>query len=355
MAGRRLPALKLDPAELECDPYPAYEQVRALGGRAWIEPLNLWWVVGHADVRTILADPAHFAVGTDASLIRDIFGENMLTLDGPTHALLRDSYRGMFAPADIKRTMTARIEDIANSLIDGFAELEAVELRSAFAARLPVLTMLALFRLDAAAEPNVRRWYDAFVAALANFGGDPDVRARGTAAAAEFRGFFGGDEETASNALLIFFGGISTVEGLILNTLYAAALNECTLGPENIDRAIDETMRWLSPVQSATRHVVRATGPFAVGETVNCMIAAANRDPLVFDDPANWSLTRFNRASHLGFASGPHFCLGSHLARLEARVAIERLSARMTGRCISAEGVSVRGAEFRTATHLIYQ
>ncbi|QMW23784.1 cytochrome P450 [Sandaracinobacteroides saxicola] len=356
----REPSITLDPAALEDDPYPAYEAVRTMGGVAWIEPLGMWWVVNHADVRAILADPVHFAVGTDASLIRGTFGENMLTLDGPRHADLRERYRGMFAPGEVKRTLTPGIEAIADRLIDTFAGEARVDLRPSYAARLPVLTMLALFGLDEGAEADVRRWYDAFGAALANFGGDAGVRTRGEAAAAEFRAFFGGDEEAASNALLIFFGGISTVEGLILNTLYAAALHDQALSPDTVDRAIEETMRWLSPVQSATRHVVRATGPFAVGDTVNGMIAAANRDPAVFAEPDRWDVSRPNSAGHLGFASGPHFCLGNHLARLEARIAILRLRERLaTARIDPAShgGVAcmVRGSEFRHPTHLWLQ
>lgn len=353
MTDSRRPTLRVDPVELERDPYPAYAEVRALGGTAWIEPLQMWWVVSHSEVRAILSDPDHFAVGTDASLIRDMFGENMLTLDGPSHAQLRETYRGMFAPSEIKRTMTPKIEAIANQLIDAFAQLETVDLRPAFAARLPVLAMLALFGIDERAEADVRRWYDAFGAALANFGRDPDVRARGLNAASEFRDFFGRDQVATSNALLIFFGGISTVEGLILNTLYSAALHDCALRPENVDRAIEESMRWLSPVQSATRHVVRANGPFAAGETVNCMIAAVNRDPAVFAQPDRWDLARTNSASHLGFAVGPHFCLGNHLARLEVRIAILALRGRLPNATINAEvSGNVHGAEFRHPKNL---
>lgn len=350
---REHPTLVVDPVALEDDPYPAYEAVPAMGGVAWIEPLGMWWVVGHAGIRVILGDPASFAVGTDASLIRDTFGENMLTLDGPRHAWLRQTYRGTFTPSAVKRDLADRIEAIADRLIAEFAGRDRVDLGPAYAARLPVLTMLALFGMDEGAEADLRRWYDAFGAALANFGGDEAVRAQGRAAAEEFRAFFGGAHEATSNALLIFFGGISTVEGLILNTLYAAALHNCTLGPANVDRAIEETMRWLSPVQSATRHVVSATGPFTAGETVNCMIAAANRDPAVFVDPARWDLSRPNSAAHLGFASGAHFCLGNHLARLEARIAILHLCDRIPDLHVNAEARGkVHGAEFRHPTEL---
>jgi len=63
------------------------------------------------------------------------------------------------------------------------------------------------------------------------------------------------------------------------------------------------------------------------GDTVNCMLGAANRDPAVFAQPGCYWPDRPDLRKHVAFASGPHFCLGSHLARLEARVAIETLFA----------------------------
>ena len=151
--------------------------------------MNMWWVVGHADVRSILNYPAHSTVGTDVALIRDIFGENMLTLDGTHHALLRKYYRGMLVLSEVIRAMRPKIEAIANQLIDGCAHLETAELRPAFAERFPVFTMQALFVIDEQAEADVRQWHDAFEAALANCGRGPDVRARGLVAASEFRFF----------------------------------------------------------------------------------------------------------------------------------------------------------------------
>src|SRR5690606_10744553 len=71
--------------------------------------------------------------------------------------------------------------------------------------------------------------------------------------------------------------------------------------------------------------------PVRKGDTVNCMLGAANRDPSVFDDPDEFRIHReFPRSKpHLGFAVGPHNCLGLHLARLQARIAVQRLYERL--------------------------
>jgi cytochrome P450 len=97
--------------------------------------------------------------------------------------------------------------------------------------------------------------------------------------------------------------------------------------------AIEETMRWLSPVQSATRHVTEAFEwhgiEFAAHDTVNCMLGAANRDPSIFTNPDLFDVDRANSRRHLGFATGIHACLGSHLAKAEVRIGLETLLGKL--------------------------
>jgi cytochrome P450 len=382
------PILYVDLDELERDPYPIFEQVRALGGVAWIEPLKMWYVTGYNDIRTILLDDVQFSTGTDHSLLFDTFGAHMLTQNGADHVRARSNFRGAFAPTAIRKAMSEHVSTIVNTLIEGFACTETFDLRHAFAARVPVLTMLALFGLPPEREPELRLWYDHFERALANFTWDSKVRETATKSVAAFHAMFAariaavrkapGDdllsrvalddgpeslstEEIISNASIIFFGGISTVEALLLNSLYASALHGIDLKgaePKFIDAVIDETMRWMSPVQSATRHTVApitiAGVAIAPTETVNCMLGAANRDPAIFDNPNLFQPGRRNASHHLGFATGAHFCLGSHLARLEVGIAIRQLFEQLPGFCIDvSEDHNFHGYEFRQPKTLI--
>jgi cytochrome P450 len=168
------------------------------------------------------------------------------------------------------------------------------------------------------------------------------------------------DEEICRNALIIFFGGISTVDALILNALYALSLRPGTLDRVRQDLslipgAINETIRWLGPVQSATRHVVGEAAvrgvTFREGDTVNCMLAAANHDPAMFENPSVFDIDRRNVQRQVGFAVGPHHCLGSRLARAEARIALERLFERLPDFRLDPEHVDgPHGYEFRQPT-----
>ncbi len=379
-------------AELDRDPYAVFSAARPVAPIFRVEELDMWYVVRYADVEAILRDNVNFVVGTEGSLIFDLFGELMLTTDGAVQARHRRGFSGPFMPASIRASMDARVDHIVDDLAAGFARDGRVELRAALASRLPVLAVLALFGMDPGEEKNLRRWYDSFEAALANFTWDPAVRARAqtnigafydliqrrieAVRAGDRTGLLAAavnaegddrlsDEEIKRNAAVIFFGGISTVEALILNTVYALmshaeAYARVRADPSLIPAAIEETMRWLSPVQSATRHVVRDTDfggvSFAAGSTVNCMLGGANRDPDVFADPDRFDLDRPNAKRHLGFALGPHFCLGSHLARIEARQTLEHLLGLPNLRLDPAHSVDVRGYEFRQprALHLLW-
>ena len=357
---------QIDIDELSRDPYPIYARLREQEPITWIEDFNMYLVVRYRDVEDILKDDINFITGTESSTVYDTFGEHMMTVEGEKHRFYRNKHRGAFMPGFIRANLEQVITRHVNYLIDGFIKKGGVELRRNFASRLPVMTMLSLFDFPPDDEKRLRRWYDSFEVALANFTWDPAIRRNAGENVIEFhqhlqeainsiRGstdrdsLLGSlvnstdaktltDEEIKRNASIIFFGGISTVEAMILNTIYALSVHPDVLRsvraePELIPPAIEETVRWMSPVQSATRHVaaeVEMQGvKFREGDTVNCMLAAANRDSSVFTEPDRFIIGRDNINRHLGFAIGPHLCLGSHLARTETRIALEQFFARL--------------------------
>ena len=360
-------SIELD--ELSHDPFPIYAQLRELEPVSFVPALNMYFVTRYDDVRKVMEDDEHYVVGTEASVVYDIFGKHMMTVEDPLHAHYKGVHQGFFLPPTIRASLEDRIREHADKLIDSFPESGEVELRNVFASRLPILTMLSLFGLDLNEEQLLRELYDDFEVALSNFTWDEEIRERGKRAAHRFHELVqsyldamradpgarppgsmlagllqseGGqglsDEEIRHNAIIIFFGGISTVEALIMNTLYALSnypeqLRRVRSDATLITKAVNETVRWLGPVQSATRHVARDVElrghAFREGDTVNCMLGAANRDPAVFPDPDIFDLDRKNAGRHVGFATGPHHCLGSHMARAEARIALEQLFDRL--------------------------
>src|SRR5262249_47050273 len=114
-------------------------------------------------------------------------------------------------------------------------------------------------------------------------------------------------------------------------------------------------MRWEPAVQSCTRHVERETVlrgvTLAPGETVQCMLGAANRDPAYFTAPDVFDIRRPNASDHLSFGSGKHFCLGAALARTEVRAAISSLLARFPSLGLASDQRPY-GYEFRAPRSL---
>jgi len=388
-AARRFPlGASLDLAELSRDPYPAYARLRELEPVTYVPSLDMYLVTRYRDVSEILRDTHDFVVGTERSTVFDTFGEHMMTVEGERHDRYKAAHQPFFMPANIRETLEARIAMHVDSLIDQFIQFGEVEFRKAFASRLPILTMLSVFGLRPDEEQKLRVWYDSFEKALSNFTWDETIRAEGQKHAQLFIELIrrysdelrnGGrsgkddtllrllleapegerlsDEQICRNALIVFFGGISTVEALLLNSMYALSLHPEALErvraePSLIPRALNETVRWLSPVQSATRHLTTdrtfAGIRFRRGDTVNCMLAAANRDPAMFEEPDRFDIDRKNAQRHFGFAVGPHHCLGSRLARAEARIALERLFSRLPNLRIDTDRIDGPfGYEFR--------
>jgi hypothetical protein len=141
-------------------------------------------------------------------------------------------------------------------------------------------------------------------------------------------------DEIVSNAAVLMFGGIETTEGMIANAMLHLLSSPGELELVRADRglipaAIEESLRLEPAAAVVDRYATRGTelggAQIRAGDQVTVSIAGANRDPVVFGDPDRFDIRRPNSAKHLAFAHGPHFCLGAHLARLEAQIAAATL------------------------------
>jgi cytochrome P450 len=146
--------------------------------------------------------------------------------------------------------------------------------------------------------------------------------------------------EAVSNTAVLMFGGIETTEGMIANAAWHLLSHPRALDLVLADRslvpaAVEESLR-LEPAAAvvdryATSDAQLGGARIRAGDQVTVSLAGANRDPAVFRDPDRFDIRRPDAGRHLAFAYGPHFCLGAHLARLEARIAIEALLEGLPG------------------------
>jgi cytochrome P450 len=171
--------------------------------------------------------------------------------------------------------------------------------------------------------------------------------------------------EAISNAAVIMFGGIETTEGMIGNVILHLLSHPAQLALVKADEslvpgAVEESLR-LEPAAAvvdryATRDVQLGGATIRRGDLVTVSLAGAGRDPAVFPDPNVFDVRRPNAKANLAFAHGPHFCLGIHLARLEAQAAVHAIL-RLPGLRLDPERPAApRGLVFRKppSLHLLW-
>ncbi len=381
------------------DPYPVFHQLRRSEPVTWAPSLGMWLLTRRDDIVSVLADWQRFTTDSAASTIRDIFGSHMLTTDGDQQIRYKRRFIGPFRRGKLEENLLGTVCAVLDGLMDEL-EREArastddagrADLRARIARPLSVRSICRVLGLPEDDGPTLLAWYDRFAAALENFTGDPVVRAEGKQAAAEFGDYVMpfllaerqvpddsliatlrddtdplSKTEMVANLLLVLFGGIETTESMIGNAFWAVLSHpdaarrltaECSSGGRARDGvlggAIEESMRWEPAVQScmrfATEDVEIRGVRIARGETVHCLLGAANRDPAHFADPDRFDPERHNARDHLAFGAGRHFCLGASLARIEAEQALRRVFAGLPGLRLDANRpAQPYGHEFRT-------
>lgn len=365
-------------SQLDRDPHPLLAGLREREPVSWIPALDGWLVTRHELVLEAMRDPATFTVDDARFSTARVIGPSMLSLDGAEHERHRAAFTSPFRPAAVGERFSASTREEAAALVDALAPRGEGELRRSFAGPLAAAVVTRALGLAAGEVPSVLAWYDAIVAAVTEITAGASSGAAGREAfaalhhrlvavtgagdqglllAAVGRDSDLSDDQIVSDAAVLLFGGIETTEGMITGVILqllehpevcARVRDDATL----LDAAIDESLR-LEPAAAvvdryATADVALGGVRLARGDLVRLSISAANRDPRVFENPDEFDLTRTNVRRHLAFAHGPHVCLGIHLARLETRIALGELLARLPAlRLDPSHPAEVRGLVFR--------
>jgi cytochrome P450 len=296
-------------------------------------------------------------------------------LDPPDHTAVRRLMRAPLAPPAVRR-LDAVVRRITDELLDGMAGRGSTELMSAFAVPLAVRTIGEMMGVPPEDMADVAAWSREVARKMELDALGPDAADRHEKATASLRGLFAElvadcRREPKSNLLSALVTaqhngrGLDDSELAINATMLAMAAGEPSISfignaivsllshrPEHLQRlrddprieelAIEELVRFNSPLQMRPRAALSETvvgdTTFRAGDQVLVLLAAANRDRREFEDPDALDLTR-RRRRHLAFGAGRHFCLGAHLARLEARVAVTSLIRRFPSISLAADAL----------------
>ncbi len=351
---------KVTIAELAGDVHPVLHRLRVTEPVSWLPALNAWLVTRHDLATAVMRDAKTYTVDHPGFSTAQVVGPSMLSLDGEEHLRQRRPFDAPFRKTAVHNRFRQSVAQHIAQLLTELAPKGKAELRREFAGPVAVKTMMTALGLAGVAETAVLGWYDTIVQAVTQVTAGEPVSAEGRAAFAALRetllpslrrepeanllaaasGAAQGlsDEAIVSNAAVLLFGGIETTEGMIANALYFLLTNREWLKPVREDNSllpavIEETLR-LEPAAGvvdryATQDARLGEANIAAGDLVRVSLSGANRDAAVFSDPDQFDPLRPNLREHVAFAQGPHVCLGLHLARLEAQLAVEQILVRL--------------------------
>jgi len=358
-----------DPASID-DPHSYWSRYRDMGPVQWSDAHRAWVVLGHAELSEAFREGHLLSADRVTPLERvaahrplsfakvvELLGGWMVFRDPPLHTHLRDPMRNVFTPRRVA-TLEEMVSQVVDEIVDGLGEV--IDVREDFAGPLPAWAIAAVLGVGSSDRDRFQGWSDDLATIV--FATDPHTTApeQATAAAGEFSDFFqrlidrervepsetlmtalvngAGDQlsdlELVGACTLILFAGHETTTSLLMNTMGLLATRPDLVEEfrvRELDTALEELLRVLGPTRSMYRKVAvaheRGGQALAVDDNVLLCVAAANHDPNVFDEPGRLKLDR-NPNPHLTFGWGLHHCLGAHLARLEARLALKALLRR---------------------------
>ena len=367
------------------DPYPQYAALRD-EAPVYQHPLGFWLLTCYDDVSWLLraglsVEDRNLAEGPLTQLREQMRGEetprtdglSMLDRDPPDHTRLRRLVSKAFTPRAIQ-ALQPRIAALVDAMLDAAERQRRVDLVEALAFPLPFAVIAEMLGTPPADQRRIRELTGTLVRSLEPVN-DPALVSAIMAADAELADIAAGmiawkrdnpaddlltslihaeddgdvlnDDELISQTLLLYIAGHETTVNLIAGGALALLRHPGQLAllrsdPALAAAAVEELLRYDSPVQASRRITLEPVKirdiTIPAGAFVMASLGSANRDERFWGtDAGELKLSRDNARQHVSFGGGPHHCLGASLARLEATIAIQRLTSRFPGLALDGD------------------
>ena len=337
------------------DPYPDYKNWRENNPIWWAEDVNAWVVSRYKDVHTVLKNPKLFSSAAMGERDHEI-SLPLLTDDPPRHTKLRAIMNKAFTSRAIK-LMENEVRNMSNDLLDKLDISKPVDIAHEFTIPLPISVISQLMGIPFERKDDFKRWSDA----LTGTGSETEIEKRmpeiinmrnyflsliplrkespgddliSKVVNAEVDGETLDENTIAGFNMLLLIAGNETTTNLLSNMLNHISYNpniweELRQNKDLVDAAIEETLRFDSPVHWVSRRATKDTELsgqiIKKGENVFAIMGSANRDSSHYENPDEFRLDRKQNKDHHTFGHGIHFCMGAPLARLEGKYALEGL------------------------------
>ncbi len=367
------PSITLDSPEFVADPFPTYERLRRdtpvlraqlpyTGGQ------DVYLLSRYKDCVDLTTDQRFRRVveGSEPlpipKALKFIATDSMILMDDPEHMRLRKLVSRAFTPKAIAR-LTDRTEQITRELLDGVSSGQRIDVLEDYALPIPVTVISEMVGVPEADRGRFHDGMNLVMNGMVEFGleqmaakMEPVIdfvrelikRRRNDPAEDIMTGLIHASEdgdslsedEVVAMVFTLVVAGYETTYNLIANGVAALLTHPDQLellknDPELINSAVEEILRFTGTIGGtkpnyASEEVVLHGVTIPRGAMAIPLLASANRDPEVFENPDVFDITRAPNY-HIAFSKGPHFCLGANLARMETRVAISNLITRFPG------------------------
>ncbi len=353
----------LDAGFLAGDPFPDLARLRAEAPVARHAPTGAWVLARHAEVTAASRDPATFCSGR--GILLDELGTRydtpptMMHTDPPAHTRYRRLVQPALAPS-VMRRLEPSVRERARAAVAALPTGEPVDVVAGLAVPFPLRIIADLLGVPADDWPRFHLWSEAAIPGATDLPPERTAELMGemvaylleTAAArradprddiisllatVEVDGDRLDDAELAMFLVQLLVAGNETTRNALSGGLAALAAHpdqwaRLRAEPALLDTAVDEVLRWTTPVvyflRTTTRPVTVGGVDLPAGTPVVLHYLSANRDEAAFGPTADRFDVGRSPNPHLAFGSGPHFCLGAALARIELRAVLEALAAR---------------------------
>lgn len=375
------------------DPYPTYARLRDEAPLFHNRELGFWALSRHADVVDALRDSTRFSSAHGVSLEPSAYGpdahrtSSFIAMDPPRHGRMRGLVSRAFTPRRVE-TLEPRIRELARLHLDralsrSAGERAELDLIADVAGKVPMDVVSELMGVPSADRDELRRLADTV---LHREEGNVDVPVAGMEASLTLVGYYADmvaerrrrptddltsaligaeldgarltDDDIIAFLFLMVVAGNETTTKLLGHAWYwgwryPGERAKVLADPSRIPDWVEETLRYDTSsqfiVRTASEDVALHGGVIPAGDRVLLMLGSANRDPRAFPAPDRYDLDRAQDSQLASFGVGRHYCLGASLARLEARVTLEELVARVADYDIDEAGaarvhsINVRG------------
>ncbi len=335
-------------------------------------------VTRYADAERVLRDWETFSSAINGEVIGQYMGDLILAMNGKEHRQYRNLVAHAFRASVLERWDATLVQPVIQELLDEIAPLGAADLVASITSRYPVQVICGIVGIPLNDHAQFATWAEEI-----NMG--PLHHERGMAASTGMRAYLEPlvaarratptgdllselvqaevdgerltDEKIYGFLRLLLPAGAETTFRVMGNALYALLAHPDDLArvvadPDLLPEVIEETLRWETSVTMVSRVAAVDTEvhgcPIAAGSPVNVLTGSSDRDEERFADADEWRLGRPTQ-HHLAFGTGPHQCLGMHLARLELRAGLAAILDRLPGLRLDPDALPpvIQGYAFR--------